>query len=481
MAQFRMPSLGADMEEGTVLEWLVKPGDVVRKGDIVAVVDTAKAAVEVETFTEGVVEELLVDVGTKVPVGTPLARIGSGAEAGAAPAPASTPPLAAAAPGAPSTVQAPHAPETAPLVRRLAADLGVDLTGLTGSGLHGRITRQDVVRAAGPAEPFEPGEPGEPAAAEPVAQTVVPSVAPPVAQRFSDDRVPATPYARRLAAELGVDLDAVRQALDPQLTHGPVRAEDVRLAAGLQQPPTPAATPAARPDAEPARTSSGHTMDQDLMRETIARLMARSKREIPHYYLTQTVDMSRAREWMRERNRDLPVTRRLLPAALMLKATALAAGEHPELNGFWVDGGFVAGTGVHLGVAISLRGGGLVAPALHDADALPLEDLMAAMRDLVTRARAGRLRGSQMSDPTLTVTNLGDQGVESVLGVIYPPQVALVGFGRVVDRPWASDGMLGVRPVTHLTLAADHRATDGFVGARFLATIDQLLQTPEEL
>ena len=217
------------------------------------------------------------------------------------------------------------------------------------------------------------------------------------------------------------------------------------------------------------------------MRETIGRLMARSKREVPHYYLSTTVDLARATSWMQERNRDRPVGERLVSAALLLKATALAARAHPELNGFWVDDAFVPGSGVHLGVAISLRGGGLVAPAVHDADTLTVDQLMAAVRDLVTRARAGRLRGSEMSDPTLTVTNLGDRGVETVHGVIYPPQVALVGFGRVVDRPWAVDGMLAVRPVVSLTLAADHRATDGFSGGRMLATVDELLQRPEDL
>ena len=217
------------------------------------------------------------------------------------------------------------------------------------------------------------------------------------------------------------------------------------------------------------------------MRATIAAVMSRAKREIPHYYLSTTVDLGPALEWMHERNLGLPVTERLVPAALMLKATALAAAASPALNGFWVDGAFRPGSGVHLGVAVSLRGGGLVAPALHDADRLSLAEVMAGMRDLVMRARAGRLRGSEMSDPTITVTNLGDQGVDAVYGVIYPPQVALVGFGRVVERPWAVDGLLGVRPVTELTLSADHRATDGFTGGRFLAAIEQHLQRPEEL
>ena len=209
--------------------------------------------------------------------------------------------------------------------------------------------------------------------------------------------------------------------------------------------------------------------------------MSRSKREIPHYSLTQSVDLDAALTWMAERNRSLPVTRRLLPAALLLRATALAVAEAPALNGFWVDDDFVPGSGVHLGVAVSLRGGGLVAPAIHDADRLGVVELMAALKDLALRVRAGTLRGSELSDPTITVTNLGDQGVESVHGVIHPPQVALVGFGQVQRRPWAVDGLIGVRPLVVATLAADHRATDGFTGARLLDRIDRLLQRPEEL
>ncbi len=151
------------------------------------------------------------------------------------------------------------------------------------------------------------------------------------------------------------------------------------------------------------------------------------------------------------------------------------------MNGFWVDDAFRPAGGVHLGVAISLRGGGLIAPALHDADRKSLDELMAGLRELVRHARAGRLRASEMSDPTITVTNLGERGVDLVHGVIYPPQVALVGFGGIRERPWAADGMVGARPVVHATLAADHRASDGHAGSRFLALIDRLLQEPEEL
>jgi ABC-type antimicrobial peptide transport system permease subunit len=166
---------------------------------------------------------------------------------------------------------------------------------------------------------------------------------------------------------------------------------------------------------------------------------------------------------------------------LLLSAVGRAVAETPELNGFWLNGGFRPADAVHLGVAVSLRGGGLIAPALHDANRKSLDEIMAGVRDLVNRARSGRLRSSEMSDPTITVTNFGERGVDLVHGVIYPPQVALVGFGGVRERPWAAGGMLGVRPVVTATLAADHRASDGHTGSRLLALIDKRLQKPEEL
>ncbi|HET8560062.1 MAG TPA: dihydrolipoamide acetyltransferase family protein [Marmoricola sp.] len=445
MSAFTMPSLGADMEEGTLLEWLVHPGDTVHRGDAVAVVDTAKAAIEVESFVDGVVGELLVQPGTTVPVGTPLAEIGdgrTGTEQALQPVAQPVP-----QPG-PQPVAQPGPAVQSPLVRRLAEELGVPLATVTGTGSGGRITRADVRRAA--ASPRTPE---------------------PVPARGRRPAVRATPYARRLAGELGVDLASVVTG-----DGAPVTAADVRAAAAPAAPP---AGPAAAPPAEPPPPGPART--PETMRAAIAGLMSRSKREIPHYYLTQTIDLAAALDWMQRRNTELPVSRRLVPAALLLRATALAAEQTPELNGSWVEERFRPAPAVHLGVAVSVRGGGLVTPALHDAAALAVEDLMAALRDLVTRARAGRLRGHELTEATLTVTNLGDQGVESVLGVIYPPQVALVGFGRVVERPWAVDGLLGVRPVVTASLSADHRASDAMTGARFLARLDDHLQRPEEL
>ncbi len=425
-----MPSLGADMESGTLLEWLVKPGDVVHKGDIVAVIDTDKAAVEIECFDSGTIEEILVPEGQRVPVGTALAMIGT-----AESEPVAVPPEPETVPPSPPKPVA--APLAGPLVRKLAKELGVDLSKVRGTGRGNGITRADVRRAAEPPP--------------------APKAAPP-----RDRRV--TPYARRLAKELGVDLAAL------PMTDSPVRAADIREAA---QVPAPEASTPTAPVAPASRAES--------MRQATATLMARSKREIPHYYLSSTVDMSAALAWLRDVNRDLPVERRVLPAAVLLAATARAVAKVPALNGFWVDDRFQPSTPVNLGVAVSIRGGGLVTPAIAEAASLSAIEMMDRLRDLVTRARGGRLRAGELTTATITVSNMGDLGVDEVFGVIFPPQVALVGFGKVLDRPWAVDGLLGVRPVVTVTLSADHRATDGHTGGRLLDIIGQLLNKPEEL
>jgi pyruvate dehydrogenase E2 component (dihydrolipoamide acetyltransferase) len=217
------------------------------------------------------------------------------------------------------------------------------------------------------------------------------------------------------------------------------------------------------------------------MRAAIAAAMSRSKREIPHYYLSETVPMQRAAEWLARENEKRPVTGRLLMAALQLKAVALALANFPDRNGFFRDGAHQPSSAVHVGVAISLRQGGLIAPAIHDVQAKRLEELMQGLMDLVKRARAGSLRSSEMSDPTITVTNLGEGGVEAVFPIIYPPQVAIVGFGTLAERPWVHDGGLRVIPTVVASVAADHRVSDGHRGALFLAELARLLQEPEKL
>jgi len=186
--------------------------------------------------------------------------------------------------------------------------------------------------------------------------------------------------------------------------------------------------------------------------------------------------MSRPLRWLEEENLKRPIKDRILPAVLLIKAVAKALTDAPELNGYWLDDQLQVQEAIHIGFAIALRQGGLVTPALHHADLKSFDELMADLRDLITRTRAGRLRSSELSDATVTVTSLGDRGVEKVYGVIYPPQVALVGFGKIMEQPWAERGMLGLRPVMTATLAGDHRATDGLKGAQFLEALTQRLQ-----
>jgi pyruvate dehydrogenase E2 component (dihydrolipoamide acetyltransferase) len=277
-------------------------------------------------------------------------------------------------------------------------------------------------------------------------------------------RLRVSPLARKRAEELGVDLATITGTGE----EGSITALDIERAAEQ-----------AKPAATVAPVTKG--LDLSAMRRVIAAAMARSKREIPHYYLNSTIDMRCALDWVAAENAKRPVTKRLLYSALLIRAVALAVREVPEVNGFCIDGTFKPGDGIHVGVAISLRQGGLVNPAIHDVDKKTLDEVMENMLDLVNRARAGHLRSSELSDGTITVTNLGDQGVESVFGVIYPPQVALVGFGKIVERPWAAGGMLGVRPTIVASLAADHRVSDGHRGGRFLIAIDRFLQEPQKL
>jgi pyruvate dehydrogenase E2 component (dihydrolipoamide acetyltransferase) len=390
VSDFLMPSLGADMESAILVEWSVKPGDTLRRGDIIGVVETEKGAIEIEVFEDCVVEELVVAVGAEVKVDGVLARLRGVHEAAAAPA-------------------RPPPPATPPPATRPAA--------------------------------------------------VPPQVAPPQVAVPPSARVRASPAARSAAQAKGVALEG----LAGSGVGGAVCLADVERAA-----------------APPARRPRGG-FDPAAMRRAIGNAMSRSKREIPHYYLTQSIPLGAALAWLARTNEARPVTERLLPAALLLKATARALTRVPALNGFFADGEFIAGKGIHIGWAVSLRGGGLVAPALHDVDRLSLTELMAKLRDLVQRARTGGLRSSEMMDPTITVTSLGERSAEAVLPIIYPPQVAVVGFGSVNERPWVEAGVVASQPVVVATLGADHRVSDGHRGGQLLAEIDHNLQHPEAL
>lgn len=392
MTDFVMPSLGADMERAKVVQWLVKPGDAIHRGDIIAVVETQKGAIDVEIFAEGTIAQIVAAEGETVPVGGLLARI----------------------------------------------------------------------EAAGGTEPT-PSRPETPTAAPPFAPR---TAAPPPDARTGSARTKVSPAGRRRARELGID---------PEMLHGTgvdgsVTFADVELARAT-----------AIKTATPHPVERHGAFDPTAMRSAIAAAMSRSKREIPHYYLSSTVDMRAALGWLAAYNATHAPDDRMLPAVLMLKATALALRKVPQLNGFWQAESFQPARGIHIGWAISLRGGGLVAPAIHDVDALALPDLMARLRDLVARARSGGLRSSELMDASITVTSLGERGADAVTGVIYPPQVAILGFGRIRERPWVTDGTVVARPLVEVSLAADHRASDGHAGGLLLSAIERLLQEPETL
>ncbi|HEY7681303.1 MAG TPA: dihydrolipoamide acetyltransferase family protein [Gemmatimonadales bacterium] len=384
MAEFRMPLLGADMVAGTLTEWYKHPGDTVRRGDLIAAVDTDKGSIDVEVFEDGVVERMLVEPGQKVPVGTVLAIIatpGGAAPPSVLPGPAVTTSAPAPAPSPPSQPARPEvspgaAVRASPLARRVAADLGIDLTRVRGTGPGGAIQKEDV-------------------------------------EAFGKGRPPEDPTAR--------------------------------------------------------------------MRRAIAAAMTRSKREIPHFYVGVTLDFGPATAWLAQWNDRHPPAERLLPAVLLLKATALALAEFPELNARWENDQLKPSEAIHLGVVTSLRAGGLVVPAIHHANRKTCAELMSELRDLVQRARTGTLRSSDLTDGTVSVTNLGERGADRVFGIIYPPQTALVGFGAVATRPWVVANSVVARPVVEASLSGDHRASDGHRGSAFLGAIGRLLEHPEAL
>ena len=354
MYEFKMPSLGAEMESGRLVEWKVKPGDKVKKQDIIAVVDTDKAAIEIECWQAGTVEKLIVEPGEKVPVGTVLA-----------------------------------------LIRE---------------------------------------------------ETPTTEAAPPVkTEEERSERLKITPRARNLAQKFGVDVHTIKGTG----SSGEITEADIQKL-GSKEPPK-----------EEQVVS---------MQKVIAAAMARSKREIPHYYISNEIDMTSSLNWLEKHNNTKPPQERIIYAALLIKALASAAKNHPESNGFFTDGNFRKANDVNVGVVISLRQGGLLAPAICHADQMSLGELMTSLTDVVTRARAGNLRSSEVSDSTITMTNLGENGADSVFGVIYPPQVAIIGFGKINSRK-----------TIIASLSGDHRVSDGHRGSRFLSTIGQYLQSPEKL
>ncbi len=391
MIEFKMPSLGADMEDGILREWKVKPGDNVKRGDIIASVEVQKGNIDIEVFDEGVIDKLVIKEDEKVPVGAVMAiiRPSHEAENTSVKAEVITPELK------PEIIESSKRKETeteipasfhssiqaSPLAKRLAAEKNIDLNSVTGTGEGGVITKEDVEKAL-----------SNPAVVE------------------------------------------NKQATTP--------TENIRLA--------------------------------------VAAAMSKSNREIPHYYLEKKIDITRAIEWLTAQNAGRGIQQRLLPAVLFLKACAKALQIVPDLNAVW-ENGLIKKDGIHIGFVVSLKGGGIMVPAVHDVDKKSLDEIMVSLNDLVPRARALKLRSSELSDSTITMTSLGEGGADKVFGIIYPPQVAIVGIGDMLKETIFADGKQQERTFAYVTLAGDHRATDGLTGSKFLAAFDKLLQNPDTL
>jgi pyruvate dehydrogenase E2 component (dihydrolipoamide acetyltransferase) len=399
MKDFRMPSLGADMEGGTLVEWLKSPGDLVQRGDIIAVVETVKGAIEIECFDDGVLKDIVAEPGTSVAVGEVLAHIEGG------------------------RATAMNAAPFAPASQSVAP------------GLDSR--RQGTVAPPTCGAPLSAGH-------------------------------RASPAARRKADTLGLDIATIEPGPD-----GVIGLAEVDAAASL--------LPALPSTGEAASRSAKPGLDRDAMREAIGAAMAHSKREIPHYYVSSTVDVTHFFGWLEALNKGRSVSDRVLYAAPLTKAVALAVRATPALNGTFQSGKHHRSDDIHVGIATALRGGGLIAPALHDTTDHAIDDLMARLRDIVARVRVGRIRSSEMTAATITLSILGDDTADSVLPIIYPPQVAIIGCGAMRVRPWVIDGEIVARQLMNVTVAGDHRVSDGRVAARFLRRLEDILNQPEQL
>lgn len=400
MIEFLMPSLGADMEDGTLIEWRKKPGDIVKRGDIIAEVDTQKGLIEIEVFEEGTLAELLIQEGTKVPVGTVMALIN------------------------PS---------------KIALE-----------------TKKE-----------------EPIPLQPIEEKKVPEITEKISEEIHQK---VSPLARRIAAENNINLSLIKGTGED----GAITKEDVENAI-IQQSESPKNNVAAIPvEKEILQEKEKISTPVETIRSAVAAAMSKSNREIPHYYLEKKIDMTLATAWLLEANKQRLVKDRLLPAVLLIKAVAKSLQDFPDLNAVWGNG-LQPKKDINIGFVVSLRNGGIIVPALHQANVKTLDEIMVALNDIIPRARALKLRSSELSDSTITITNIGQDGVDTVYGVIYPPQVAIIGFGSVSEEPFAANGMLGIRSVLNVTLAGDHRATDGLTGSRFLVVLDKNLQNPESL
>jgi pyruvate dehydrogenase E2 component (dihydrolipoamide acetyltransferase) len=430
-----MPKFEMAQESGTIARWLKQVGDPVSKGEAILEVETDKITMEVESPADGVLAQVLAEPGARVPIGQPIAYLAAAGET-IAPTPS------------PANVPAERAVKATPIAQKLAAEHGVDLSQVPGTGRDGQITRQDVEafiakqRSAGRAE-------------------------------VSGDKVAAVPAARRLAGELGVALAQVSGS-GPG---GRIQSADVARVAeaqvAIQAAPAPASPSAERGPAVRQRIPlSG-------MRRTIAQRMSQSTREAPQFNVSVDVDMSRAlavvEDWRTSGGEDQP---KVTLTALLVKACAWALRGHPALNAGFEDEMIVEWSDINIGVAVAVDEG-LIVPVIHHADRLSLLEVAARLNDVAQRGREGRLTLADVQGGTFTISNLGMFAVDRFTAIVNPPQAAILAVGRATKRVVPDDdGQTRIAPMATFTVSADHRVVDGAQVGRFLSDLQRGLERP---
>ncbi len=452
-----MPQLGYDMREGTVVRWIKQEGDEVVANEVIAEIETDKAIVEFKPTTGGVLRRIVAGEGEAVPVGQLIAVIGDADEAlpddlarpaaagASAPTPAPEPAAAVAATPADPHVAPTGEVRASPIARRLARERGVDLVSITGSGPGGRIVEADVLAAA------------EAATAAAIA-----------------GRILASPLARRLAREQGLDLATIA-GTGPG---GRIVEADVTAAAAALAAAPPAPGPAA--EAPPALAEGAERADLSRMRLAIASVTSGSKREAPHFYVAVDIDMTSAMSLRRDINDELPASSRVSVNDLIVKASALAIGNHPKFNSFFRGDHLQMNPSINVGIAIALESG-LIVPGIPQCESKTLAQIAAASHDLVDRANNGTLQAEEYTGTTYSVSNLGMFDVDSFTAIIFPPHAAILAVGAVKEQPVARDGQLAIAEIMKATLSVDHRVADGAEAAQFLMEIKRLLEKPVSL
>ena len=506
-----MPQMGAEMEEGTVLKWLKQPGDTVNRGDIIAEIESDKATVELDSFEEGTFLRAIVEEGTTVPVGQVIAYLGAAGEVPPEvpqteePAGAPVPKDQASTNGSAAPASVPDAAERTD-ARATEAERATVTAETISETMHAERTAT-AADAADPARLPSEGAPQDRAAA----LDAPPSPPAPSGTRDSlrrdGNRLRVSPVARSMAEELGVDLALIRgSGPEGRITRRDiedfarnraafqVQGQEARSPAAAEATPPPrrqgphgqAGKPRPTPTnpAEPATPIASEPDDEveplTRMRQAIARRMATAKREIPHYYVAVSVDMTEALRMRRELNAQLPEADHIPISPMILKACAIALEHQPHFNATFADRGITVHHDINIGLAVALDDG-LVVPAILNCHGKSLGALARESRDVAERARGGRLRPAELNDGTFTVSNLGMYGVETLIAIIQPGQAAILGVGNVEERPVVRDGQIVARSMMTIALSADHRVTDGAEGAKFIAEIKQLLENPARL